>query len=282
MKIIEPSVKLIENSYGLLGGFEMIARAGRICYASDQMGHEVEFVDRLLAAKHYRPLEFFTVYLIFPRMEETPWKKYRENNWSRVVEFPDNENVYVTTNYRVIKENHWDSDIAYLSDEPTKWHKFRYTFLWTIARSTADEFRTHVALSSLMQSTRYCCYSKSKFGNQLTFIKPSDNGENKRVDRLTRLFWKASEIGYKWLIQAHARAEQARRILPLDIKTEFIQCGYEEDWDNFFNQRYFGTTGKPHPDAKYIAKQAYEQYQTAKQRWEQCCARVSERIKGDF
>lgn len=133
-----------------------------------------------------------------------------------------------------------------------------------------------------MQSTRYCCYSKSKFGNQLTFIKPSDNGENKRVDRLTRLFWKASEIGYKWLIQAHARAEQARRILPLDIKTEFIQCGYEEDWDNFFNQRYFGTTGKPHPDAKYIAKQAYEQYQTSKQRWEQCCARVSERIKGDF
>ena len=282
MKIINPSVVLLEQSPGLLGGYEAIARAGRICYASEQTGHEVEFVDRLLTAKHYRPLEFFTVYLIFPRMENTPWKKYRENNWSKVVEFPDNENVYVTTNYRVIKENHWDGDIAYMSDNPTKWHKLRYTFLWNISRSVADEGRTHVALSSLMQSTRYCAYTKKKFGNQLTFIKPSDSDENKRVDRLTRLFWKVSEIGYKWLIRAHAKAEQARRILPLDIKTVMIQCGFEEDWDNFFNQRYFGTTGQPHPDMKYIAKQAYEQYQTAKQRWEQCNAQISERIPGGF
>ena len=60
-------------------------------------------------------------------------------------------------------------------------------------------------------------------------------------------------------------AERARKCLPLDIATVFIQCGFEEDWDNFFNQRVLGTTGTPHPDAKYIAEMIYEEYKATKQ-----------------
>ena len=30
--------------------------------------------------------------------------------------------------------------------------------------------------------------------------------------------------------------------------------GFLSDWREFFNQRALGTTGAPHPDAKYLAE----------------------------
>lgn len=246
---------MIKQEPGESGIYKAIARAARVCYASSNVDGEIEMVQRLIKSKHYRPLEFGTVYLTIPDSEVG--RKYLTNPFSKVR--TEKDFLLITTNYRVLVENMWLNDLQYLSN-PTSHYK-RYTFLWTISRSVADEYRTHVTLSSLMQSTRYCCYAKKKFGNQLTFIEPSDSHENPWPYKLTRLFWKVSEIGYKWLIKSKARAEQARRILPLDIATVLIQCGFEDSWNNFFSQRYLGTTGKPHPDAKYIAKQAYASYQ---------------------
>lgn len=263
MNIVESKGELLTQETGLAGIYEAIATAGRVCYASEKTSANEAFVDRLIKSKHYRPLEFGTVYLVFTTRGN--WKKYRENPFSRVVEYPDNVSVYVTTNYRVLVENKWEEDLKFLSDR-LPFHEARYTIKWECARSIADEARTHVGLSTLMQSTRYCTYSKAKFGNQLTFIKPSDSDQNPRLYRITRLFWKVAEIGYKWLIKAGAKAEQARRILPLDIKTVCVQCGYEKDWDNFFDQRLKGTTGVPHPDMKLLTSTIYGEYFATKSR----------------
>lgn len=258
MQIIKPTVEFIQQAPGKEGIFEAIARAGRICYASNKKDHNEEFVNRLIQSQHFRPLEFGTVYLSIP-YNVKDWEKYKTSPYSKLFIDPDNQ-VCITTNYRVLVENNWLTDLKYLIDSPTKNHYKRYTFHWTIARSIADEMRTHVTLSSLMESTRYCGYNREKFGSQLTFIEPSDWTINPSVDRLIKTAWKVSEIAYKWLICLGAKPQQARRILPLDIKTEFIQCGFTDAWDNFFNQRYFGTTGAPHPDCKQIAEKAYNIY----------------------
>ena len=76
------------------------------------------------------------------------------------------------------------------------------------------------------------------------------------LNRIEYDYLKFRQLGYK--------PEQARELLPLSIKTEFIQCGFESDWEHFFDLRMRGTTGPPHPDAKYIAEKAYEQYKITK------------------
>ena len=63
-----------------------------------------------------------------------------------------------------------------------------------------------------------------------------------------------SEMNYMLLRKEGVPAENARGSLCLDIKTEFIQCGFESDWDQFLDQRLYGKTGKPHPDAKAISE----------------------------
>ena len=250
MKIVKPKVELITQSPGLLGIYEAIARAGRICYASESQRGNQAFVSRLVEAHHYRPLEFGTVYL-----KMSDGKFYRKNPYSMVKHIKGMD--YVTTNYRVIIENDKIHDLNWLV-EPTEHHYKRYTFHWTIARSIADEMRTHCTISSLMQSTRYCDYSKDKFGSSLTFIEPSESLQNKLAYKVIKCVWKVSEIAYKWLVRHGIKAQRARSVLPLDIKTEFIQCAFAKDWENFFDQRYKGTTGAPHPDCKFIAEQAYQ------------------------
>ena len=266
MVLIEPEVEEIKQEPGLEGIYKQIAIAGRICYASDKTDQNKEFVERLINMHHGRPLEFGTVYLLINCNDYLGIaEKYETNPYSRI--YYNQNFAYVTTNYRVLVENRWLDDLQFLS-EPTEHHYKRKTIHWTISRGIADEFRTHCALSSLMQSTRYCDYSKSKFFNQLTFIRPrwiSSCDYEACSSNERRFFASLNRIEYDYLKfrQLGYPPEQAREILPLSIKTEFIQCGFEDDWDHFFDLRMRGTTGSPHPDAKYIAEKAYEIYKTS-------------------
>lgn len=261
-------MSLYKQEPGIQGIYKAIAKAGHICYASTKEGDEENFVKRCVKLGHMRPLEFGTVYLTVPYTSDAIYF-YTDDPYSVVVN--DNLNYYITTNYRVLVEHNCIDDLCYLT-EPTKHHALRHTIFWEhIGRDIADEFRTHVGLSSLMQSTRYCCYTKEKFDSELTFIKPSwisscdYYGLDKDGKELFRSFENA-ENHYRKLINEHNwTAEKARKVLPLGIATSFIQCGFEKDWDNFFNQRLFGSTGTPHPDAKEIAEMIYEKYKTSKQ-----------------
>ena len=295
MIFVEPSCEIIRDEYTIEFALENIERAARICYASEKNSKDnKEFLKSLFNKHHYRPFEFGTIY--FTRKFEDILKQLSIDSNRRIIErvsqspwtknFYDNEIVYYTTNCRVIIEaienlfSELDRDeifdifwkFIHNIYEHSELHKKRTTILWKISRSIADEFRTHTQISSLMQSTRYCNYSSNKFDNQIRICRPqwvkySANQLNKKLGRdegdfdsklliFINAWWK-SEYDYKNLINIGVTAEEARGILPLDIYTEFIQCGFEEDWINFFNQRYFETTGKAHPDAKYIASRAY-------------------------
>lgn len=263
MKLIEPSVEIWEPT----NLFESIARAARICYASESKSDAKQFVEKLIEKKHYRPLEFGTVYLCVP-CSTLSSNNYLVNKFNgspySVVRWYLSD-CYITTNYRFLYEHDLLDQVKAFFSPPMKHHAIRATIHWTISRAIADEFRTHVSLSSLMQSTRYCKYTSDKFGNEVTFIKPSwlsscdpESLINEPESDFVKAFEK-SEYFYAKLIQNYnLPAELARDILPLGIKTEMVQCGFlDTAWYNFFNQRVKGTTGKPHPDALYIATKAY-------------------------
>lgn len=122
-----------------------------------------------------------------------------------------------------------------------------------VDRGVSHELVRHRMASYAQESTRYCNYSKDKFGNELTFIKPcfwehfSDNIE----DNFALGEWEAAmadaEKHYFKLIENGATPEQARTVLPNSIKTEVVMTANLREWRHFFKLRALGTTGKPHP-----------------------------------
>lgn len=260
MTLVEPKVELLTEQNGMEGIINSVARAARICYASNKTDNNAELVKRLIDSGHGRPLEFGTIYLTIPKSEYLSY--YQDiftEPYSRIVQHHDN--VYITTNYRFIIEHMLQSVMSQYMTDPIRFHISRITLLWTISRGIADEFRTHTSISSLMQSTRYCNYSKDKFGNELKFIRPQWFDPNAPMSEDKETLIKSleqSEYAYLKLCAENRTAQEAREVLPLSIQTQMIQCGFEDSWKEFFKQRVFGTTGTPHPDAKFIASQALE------------------------
>lgn len=66
-----------------------------------------------------------------------------------------------------------------------------------------------------------------------------------------------TEQVYLNLVSSNWTPQQARQVLPNALKTELVMTGFISDWKHFINLRYRGTTGKPHPDAFYLAEKLY-------------------------
>lgn len=138
------------------------------------------------------------------------------------------------------------------------------TVKFTCSIGCAREIIRHRVGSYTQESTRYCNYSKDKFDNQLTFIIPKwsmlHQGEYKIDDVLENaeprdcLFLencKNSELIYNHLVKLGCRAEEARDVLPLCIKTE-INVKYNlREWRHFFTLR---CSDKAHPEIRLLAR----------------------------
>ena len=213
-------------------------------------------------------LEHGTVYLKIPVLDRTSYRidSYIENPYSkaRIGSMKTNPiYYYVTTNLRVLVEHNWMDDLQYIC-EPTEYHEKRYTFRLIISISVTRELNRHRVNSIAEQSTRYCNYSKDKFGGEVTFCIPqwideeelSKIGPYKRVirkkDASSTEIWITSllnaEEDYLELINQGWQPQHAREVLPLCTATEIIHTAYASDWRHFFDLRYFGKTGAPHPN----------------------------------
>lgn len=286
MKLIKQSFEFInQTDFSLVGIKKHIERCARVSYKSEDKITDTsyeKFVNMLESRGHDRPLEFGTVYLSRTSQKEdnmewldkyayNPWSKFSFGNGSTRINGELRNTVYVTTNYRVIKEHHWEDDLQYLC-EPTEYHYKRYTIHMILDRGVMDEFRTHVGLSHLAESTRYCNYSKDKFGNEITFIKPCwcniPEGDydtpDYTPDRLPRIgesglidALQYAEYYYFFLLSKGWTPQQARSVLPLSIKSELISCGFEDVWTNFFYRR---DAPDAHPMAQEIAKPMHQKF----------------------
>ena len=66
-----------------------------------------------------------------------------------------------------------------------------------------------------------------------------------------------SEKDYLDLVKLGVKPQEARGVLPLDLKTELVVTGTLDQWEDFFDLRMREITGPAHPDAKAIATEWY-------------------------
>ena len=290
MQLIKPSFQILEQEPGILGIFKQIEKAGRICYKSEDKittTSALNFVNMLINRGHTAMLEHGTVYLT--RNSGASFKdieKYRENKYSVVIPPSDDDvtlssKIYITTNYRVLLENGWLSDLKYLS-EPTN-HEKRISVKFICDRGITHEIIRHRIFSFAEQSTRYCNHSKDKFGNELTYVKPiwvnvpnellnpkpedmaecytpSVFGEKTKTSRANQIFLKLlyeAEHAYMELIKEGWQPQQARTILPHALKTELIMTGFLRDWVGGYR-----TNLVPTQDEEYIHFDEIEEKET--------------------
>lgn len=153
----------------------------------------------------------------------------------------------------------------------------------TTNRGVTHELVRHRIASYSQSSTRYCNFSKDKFGNEITFVRPA--WVDKRVlgeyhygyaeMATTKTFpkellelmkadvaapdveWVNScnlvEDEYLRMINHHDwTPERARDILNNSVATTIMVTMNLREWRHFFKLRAIGTTGKPHPDMLQI------------------------------
>lgn len=295
MKLVNPSWEILEQKPGLEGIYEQIELAGRTCYRSQRPEGQTakDFVDRMIASKHYAMLEHGTVYLTIPfNRDIKDWgklcNKYSRNPYSKVhynnyVYGLTEAMCYITTNLRVLVENDWLDDLQYLC-EPTKFHEKRVTVRFTTSNSIMREFTRHRSHSFAVESTRYCNYSKNRFNKEITFVAPYwyDKEAHIKYDRIisgaegwhTKIPKEVEKTGdlidaltyaeesYLHLIEDGCSPQEAREVLPLATKCDMIMTGFIRDWRHFFSLRtsIIAETGKPHPDASFLADSLYREF----------------------
>lgn len=256
MNLVKASFEFIEQEPGLKGCFKQIERAGRTCYKSEDKITDTsceEFVSRMVNSGHGAMLEHGTVYLYlpvddsdFPNLKE----KYSKNKYTKV-----NHSQFVTTNYRVMAENGWLDDLEFQC-EPTEYHEKRITVKFICDRGVSHEFVRHRVFSFAQESTRYCNYSKDKFGKEITCIIPPYliNEEELEFEEDLAIL---ESIYFKWMSKYGYVAQEARYFLPTGIKTELIMTGFVSDWEHFFKLRCHSTA---HPQARELAVPLQEQF----------------------
>ena len=105
--------------------------------------------------------------------------------------------------------------------------------------------------SFAQESTRFCNYSKGKFGRELTFISPSwwDDANNS-VKSLFLDSLSTAEDCYMEMLDNGCKAQEARQVLPNALKTEVVMTGFVSDWKHFFDLR---CAKNAHPDMRRLA-----------------------------
>ena len=283
MRLIKPSFEIWEQESGLEGVYKQIERAGRVCYKSEDKiaeGTAKAFVDRMIASGHGAMLEHGTVYLEIPDygVSRLKFEKYMRNPYSTSIS-SDVDSSYITTNLRVLVENGWLNDLEYQC-EPTEYHEKRITVKFVCDRGVSHEFVRHRVFSFAQESTRYCNYSKGKFGYQLTCIIPSwlgleegsysledveekydkcliiDRCKNAEEASFVRALCHA-EREYFDLLELNWKAQQARDVLPNSLKTELVVTGTIKQWEGFFKLR---DASSAHPQAYELAHPLHEEF----------------------
>lgn len=314
MKLIRPSFEILEQKPRaivipadmeigprmvreelLSSVYRQIEIAGRTCYKSEDKITDTsakEFVERMVKSGHGAMLEHGTVYLLLNMASRQQYFKYCSNPYSVANSTGEAEKGtwlgFVTTNYRVLVENNWLDDLQYIC-EPGKEHEKRITVKFVCDRGVSHEFVRHRVFSFAQESTRYCNYSKDKFGNELTFIIPcwldipedtytlgklrsKDNPEQTCMVEISEnhgAYNVESAIGkflhvldyssdrYMELINEGWKPQQARAVLPNSLKTELIMTGTIEQWKGFFVLR---DAPSAHPQARELAEPLHAEF----------------------
>ena len=120
---------------------------------------------------------------------------------------------------------------------------------FVVDRGVSHELVRHRIASFAQESTRYCNYSKDKFGNEITVIKPCFWNDGTGYYECWKVACEQSEKYYFELLNGGATPQEARTVLPNSLKTEITITANYREWRNFFKLR---TAEPAHPQMREI------------------------------
>lgn len=272
MKIIEPKVELWRQGDDSKAH---VARCARVCYGKETGNNEAT-IKRLINSKHWSMFRHETVYAMVPI---ELWygnfgeilKGYKASpyiSWVTVRDY-----IYISTNGNFMLDVEKYEPVLYneinnyrVSEEEfnsceTAYNLFaRWTFCVDTQISTSRELNRVSPNNIAEKSTRYVYEDGTICKPHWISTKEADmfnEDNNADLDEAINVYLRGCKRNfedYKILIDKHKLNRQdARGVLPLDTATRCIYTYSIFEWRAILNLRYYGTTGKPHPNAYIIA-----------------------------
>lgn len=260
MELIEPQVELL-SELGITPESH-IARCARVCYGHEHKEPNQEadkkLVEGLINRGHLSMLRHASMYL-----------SYTEDIFRIATHIANscywNYDVlrgYASTNLQEFTQSGVDKEQVvtrignkqFLEDcakHPRLFALYRLTFCITTQISTSRELNRVSPNNIAERSTRFC---SSRGG--LAICRPwwiKSPIDDIAVSALSyyNLACEAEKT-YMTLLLRGMKPEDARGVLPLDTATKVIYTYSVKEWQHILDLRYYGTTGKPHPNAKLI------------------------------
>jgi thymidylate synthase (FAD) len=121
------------------------------------------------------------------------------------------------------------------------------TVLFVVDRGVSHELVRHRLCAFSQESTRYCNYGKT----DVSFVRPFffDPVERARELELWAAAMGHAEAAYLMLLDAGAKPEEARSVLPNSLKTEIVVSANLREWRHILKLR---TSPKAHPQMRQV------------------------------
>ena len=140
-----------------------------------------------------------------------------------------------------------DAELATLPRKISEKH-LAASYLLTTDRGVTHELVRHRLCSFAQESTRYCNYSKDKFENRISIIRPLDYDEPGRAALYDAAF-QAAGTSYFALLAAGAQPQQARAVLPTALKADLCITASLREWKHIFELRLAKAA---HPECRRV------------------------------
>lgn len=143
----------------------------------------------------------------------------------------------------------------------SKHHDAMLEFADIIVRLTCDigvykDLTRHRHCSFAIESTRYCNYSKEKFGNEITFIKPC-NMEDNELYVCWEQVMRNIENYYNLMSKLGAKPDQLRMLLPHSTAASVVMKANIREWRHILRLR---TSPAAHPSVQQIMKMVLAEF----------------------
>ena len=263
-----------------------IEKCGRTCYKSENLITQetaIPFITGILKSGHESVIEHANVIFSMPDTDLNrkilEMRDVRGLNVSFEKDNKDNiEKIIVSGNMRALRDLARQYDVHdfiyavglplfYIAEgkpacfeginiEGVQKSRFSELHNYVTTHSICDigaykDITRHRLASFSIESTRYCNYSKGKFGCELTMIEPSNIEKGSQMYEEWLKCVNMIEATYMKMAEMGAKADQLRMILPHSSKADMIMSANVAEWKHIVGLRCHMAA---HPSVRVVMK----------------------------